>query len=48
MADQVWRVTVTPIVSMYFWNQSKARRYANDRRLEMPTLVDRPIGQPVN
>ena len=49
MPDQVWLVTVMPgNVPMFFWNRVKAVRYANDRRLALPTLVDRPDGQPVN
>ena len=48
MPDQVWRVTVTANVHMYFWNQIKASRFATDRRLPNPVQVDRPDGQPVN
>lgn len=48
MADLVWEVQVMANVPMYFWNQIKAQRYADDRRLGPPVLVARPDGQPVN
>ncbi len=50
MADLVWRVVVNNgATPMYFWNQTKAIRFASDHGIDIPPVqVQRPDGQPVN